>query len=550
MLLFPDLKEKVEKKISSVLAGINSKDFDWDQTGHSDFSLRCFRLAKPDGYGKICDAVRNVLSSDAFIDRIECQGPYINIKVRGEAALEIMRDEIERAGIFPDTFQDPERILVEHTSTNPTGPLHIGRARNSILGDSLAKLMARMGYRVSTQYFVNDSGRQVMGMVEGFRRYGNGDRTLKTILSCYQKIYSLIDKDPEIRESVENLSKKYEEGDENTIREVKETCSVVLDSIRSSLLRLGIKIDDYVWESGFLRGGETESVIEMLSEYIQNEDGAVFITGDDGKKIYLKRKDGTTIYFLRDLAYHLFKALNADWIIDVMGEDHKGHARALSHVLINMLEYRPRLDFVFNSFVSLETGKMSTRGGNIVTLDEVMDRSRQEAELIVREKRKDLESDRLGAIAEAVGISSVRFNILRIGAEKAMVFRWKDALNVEGNSAPFIMYSYARASGILKHEPDAMEGELRLDEKEERDLVMKMYRYPYVLRAAMDSLKPEYVCNYLLELVNSFSAFYSSVNVIKSEEKNRNTRFLILHIYKKILEDACEIAGIRLLEEM
>lgn len=550
MLLFPDLRQKTIELLSRVISGIGDRDFDWDQTGHSDFTLRCFRISKPEDYGKVCEAVKGALGKVDYVQEIECSGPYVNIRLRPEVVLSLMNDEIEKKGTFPDTFQDPERVLVEHTSTNPTGPLHIGRARNSILGDSIARLMKRYGYRVSTQYFVNDSGRQVMGMVEGFRRFGNGNLDLNTILSCYQKIYTLLDKDPDIKKSLEELSRKYEAGDENTIREVKETCSVVLTSIKDSLSRLWITIDDYIWESGFLRGGEIDSVMENLSDSIKSDDGALYILDRDGKKIYLKRKDGTTIYFLRDLAYHLFKALNSDWLIDVLGEDHKAHASSLSYVLKELLDLRPRLDFVFNSFVSLESGKMSTRSGNIITLDDVMDRARTEAQKIVEEKRKDLSSEEMGKIAEAVGISSVRFNILKIGAEKAMVFRWKDALNVEGNSAPYIMYSYARAMSILKNSSRTSGIHPVLEERQERDLVMRMYKYPYVLKMAVESLKPEYICNYLIDLVNSFSDFYSSVNVLKAEESKKNSRIMILEVYKKIIEDASEIAGIRLLEEM
>ncbi|EQD41640.1 arginyl-tRNA synthetase, partial [mine drainage metagenome] len=134
----------------------------------------------------------------------------------------------------------------------------------------------------------------------------------------------------------------------------------MLRGIISSLARIGIKIDDYVWESGFLKSQEMDTVISSLSGSIQTEKEAQYIELKNGSKVFLRRADGTSLYTLRDLAYHTFKALNYDWLIDVLGEDHKDYAKSLNEILTEKVDLRAMVSFVFYSYVSLDTGKMST----------------------------------------------------------------------------------------------------------------------------------------------------------------------------------------------
>lgn len=208
-----------------------------------------------------------------------------------------------------------------------------------------------------------------------------------------------------------------------------------------------------------------------------------------------------------------------------------------------------RIDFVFNAYVSLESGKMSTRKGNAVTVDELLERTKEEALRIVSEKRPDLPEDKLQIISKSVAKSSIRFNIIRINANKQVVFKWSEALNFEGDSAPYIMYSYARACGILKHAGNAKPNHDNIV-PQERDLIVTMYQYPYRIMEAKDSLRPDIIANYALDLVKKFNDFYRECPVSNSDEKTMGKRIRIVEIYKNIIEDVSKILGIELLEEM
>lgn len=552
MLLFDDYWKKIFDAIQTVYPEINERDIAIDQSGHGDLAFRAFQIMKsrhltPE---QVFESIEKKLKSEDFIDSVGFAGGYVNFRLKTPKLMEAIWKEIEGTGRFPDIFQDPERISVEHTSTNPTGPIHIGRIRNSIIGDSLYRLITRYGYRVTTQYFINDSGRQIASLYTGYRKFVNtGNPSVYDILEAYKQVTVELEKNGDLNSEVDQVIRDYEAGDPDTIDGIRKICSIVLGSINQSLENIGIKIDDYTWESDLIRAGDVNRVIDELHEVTDEEDGAKYVLSND-RKMFLTRKDGTSLYFSRDIAYHEYKSQNFDWIIDVLGENHKEHAKHIEYVMKSLLGYDNRMDFVFYSYVSLETGKMSTRKGQIITLDELYEKAIEESYKVVKSKRPELPEEKLKNIAESVAVSAIRFHILKLNANKPMVFKWSEALNLEGDSAPFVMYSYARAASIMR-KLEQTETSLGQNYNEtETSLIKQMYLYPYVLSEAMKGLKPENVANYLLELTRKFNDFYSNCPVLNASDEERKRRTMIISAYMKIISDASEVTGIRLLEEM
>jgi len=236
--------------------------------------------------------------------------------------------------------------------------------------------------------------------------------------------------------------------------------------------------------------------------------------------------------------------------IDVLGGDHKDHAKSLNHVLKEMLKLENRVSFMYYSFITLETGKMSTRRGNIVTLQDLVDRTYDEALKIVNEKRPDLSEEERKKIAEVIASSAVRYSIIRVSAPKPITFRWEEALNFESNSAPFIMYSHARAASILDKAPEPEQSYGMDMPKEEADLVKAMYVYPYYLKDAAQDLKPDLIAAYLISLVQKFNDFYGACRVIGTDPLTYARRIRIVKAYKQILSDAGDLIGIKMLDQM
>ncbi len=542
MLLFDDYKKQLITKLNTVYK-IDDKDAEIN-TEHGDISIRLFRIN--DDQEKIRNNLYNILKREAYIERFEINGKYLNVWLKTKLMFDILDDAFQRLGIYPDVFQDAEKALVEHTSANPTGPIHIGRTRNSIIGDSIARIIERTGMRVMTQYYVNDSGKQVLYLYIGHEKFHNTEEpTVENLLDGYQKIYNNMD--DSIEKEVSELSKLYEKGDTETIKKIQDIAGIVLSSIMESLKKIDVNIMSYVWESSFIVNGATSRVMTMLENNIKSEGNAKYIEYN-GKKIYLTRSDGTSLYFVRDIAYHLYKAGDYDVIIDVLGEDHKEHAKNLSYVLKDLLNFNALLRFVFYDFISLETGKMSTRKGNIVTLDDLYEKTVEESIKVVREKRPEYTNEKTMEIALAIASSSIRFNISKVNQNKPMTFRWSEALNFEGDSAPYIMYAYARAKSIVKKIKNIKSIELKDFNEYERSLIKNMFLYPYYLRSAYENLRPDIIANYLLTLVKSFNDFYTNCPVIGSNEEYKRSK--IIEMFIKIMDDAAPLLGIKLLDEI
>ncbi len=549
MLLFQDLLEIIRSEAKKTLSGIEEKEVIFDPTEHAHITLRLIKYGKTetnfDGkLDKICSDIEKL----GFVSSVKKEGYYVNVYLNPIAILNTISESIHTAGIFPDSFQDPERVSVEHTSTNPTGPIHMGRVRNSVIGDSVAKLIERYGYRVTKQYYVNDSGKQMLSLYLGYEKFHKGDElTVANLLDGYVKIYNYFEEQKSERE-VEDLMERYERGDGELIKNVREIASVVLESIIKDLEKLDIKFDEFTWESEFITSGETKEVIRKLSENLETDekDGAKYIDIPNLRKIYLERGNGTSLYVTRDIAYHMYKFSQYDRCIIVLGEDHKEHGKIMNFIMHTLLGYENQMDFIFYGYVNLESGKMSTRKGTSIPVSEVYNKLVEKASQEI-EKRYG-SSDK--STAEKIASSALRFYILRINPSKPITFRWEDALDFNGETAPFIMYSYTRASSIL--EKSGSGGNFTEEDmnKEEIDLIVHLYEYPYKLKEAFNSLKPEVLATYLLSLSKKFTSFYENSRVIDQKDEIKNRRIAIIKSYTSIVQDCSSILGIKNVNKM
>ena len=550
MLLFQDILELTKSEARKHIENLDEKDVIFDQTEHAHITVRLVRYEKTvDNFDTKLNAIMNELKKLPFVQSLEYENGYINIITDGWYLLNAMHESLQTTGSFPESFQDPERVSVEHTSTNPTGPIHMGRIRNSIIGDSIARLMERYGYRVVTQYYVNDSGKQMVSLYLGYEKFHKGETLTKEILlDGYKKIYEYFEQKGDEKE-VELLMEKYEKGDDDLINQIKNIAQIMLDDIVSDLELLNIKMDEFTWESEFIVTGETEEVIKDLSEYILDENGALYIDVPNVRKIFVKRKNGTSLYVTRDIAYHMYKFSQYDKCIVVVGEDHKEHGKIMDYVMHQLLDYKNSLDFVYYGMVNLESGRMSTRKGTSVTVKEVYEKLYEKArnEVLSRySEEKDVDK-----ISRDIAVSSLRFYMLKINMQKPITFKWEDALDFNGETAPFIMYSYTRASSIMEKVKSSSErASSKNIEKEENDLILEMYKYPYKIMNATKSLRPDIITGYILDLSKKFTTFYEKCKVLGEETGIQERRLNILKTYMNIIDDSSQIVGIKNVKKM
>jgi len=548
-------------------------------TGMGDIAFPCFQLSRffgapPENVAfKLFPYVR----SPPDLEPPALAGPYINLAVRDARLVEeALRSALSAGPRYGSLPPKGVRVVLEHTSANATGPLHVGRARNPIIGDSLARLMRLAGYDVRTQYYLNDMGRQAVLVHYGVRRMAGTaapgaepprDKPDHRVVGLYQAANAAAEGDPAVDAEVQATMAAIEGGDRALLGDVHAVAMEVLAGIRQSLGRLGISHDEVVEESRFVLDGSVKSVVErlLLSEHrVDEEDGAAAleletfgIQGRSTRFVFLRR-DGTTLYTTRDLAYHLWKAAQADLLVNVLGEDHKLEARQLE-IALRIMGSKAVVEPVFYAFVSLPEGKMSTRSGRTVALDDLMDEAVARAREDTRARRPELDATAVEAIAQAVGLGAVRYNILRVQPEKALVFRWEDALSFEGASAPFVQYSYTRACSILRkaaEEGEALDPGMdvvgaaaALTHPAELLLARWVARWPGLVEECAEDRKAHPVAAYAEGLASTFNAFYRDVPVLQGGP-SRAARLLLVEGSRIALGSALAALGVEAPERM
>lgn len=552
------IKESLEREIRSKFSIKLSVLLEIPSGEHGDFAYPLYDLLKL--LKKSPEEIGKKLIEDLRIDnvsKIELSGNYVNFYVDYTSISQAFIEEIWRKGKEALSFERKnKKVILEHTSANPTGPIHVGRARNPIIGDTIGRLMKKCGYDVEIQYYVNDAGKQSATLVYGYRNLKietNEEKIDHRLVHYYQKANDLLENDEKVKMEIEKIMKEVEGGNKELIMENKEILGNVLKGIEKTLSRINVKFDNFFWETDLILDGSVKKVLELLHNELNEENGAYYINiPKDGKneKVFLVRKDGTTLYFTRDIAYHLMKSEMGDILINVLGEDHKPHAEMLLYVL-KKLKSEINLKNIFYSFVALPEGRMSTRKGRVVYLDDLLDEAVEKAREEILKRRSDMAESTIKILSESIGTGAVRFNILKIQNEKKLVFRWEEALNFEGDSSPFLQYSYARASSILRKEQ--WNGKFSKDflkDPWEIALMKNLLKYTEVLQESCETLRPHKLAKYAIDLASIFNNFYTQCPVLKETEEIKNNRLALVHSFKLIMGDLLETMGIEHPEEI
>lgn len=557
------LKEDAIRSISQGLESLGYSgrvEFRRAPEGKGILAMPCFLIGRDAGKNpvEVAEFLEGSFKSEGYITEARASGPYLNFFADMPAFSSYTLRAILSSENYGSGDKKGEKILLEHTSANPTGPLHVGRARNPIIGDTLARILRKAGYEVETEYYVDDMGTQAVMVAWGVERFGKAEKSERAdyvYVKYYQKVNELMERDEELREEIKGWIRRYENGDTEIREKVRGVVKDMMDGILSSLRRLGIEVDRLTYESEIVFSGKAGEVVRGLkkSGILKEEEGALYIDlaeyGVKGKdtRFFISRSDGTTLYTTRDVAYHIDKLSRADRLIDILGEDHRLQSKAVS-IMLETLGYSTP-EVLFYAFVGLPEGKMSTRKGSVVYLDDLMDEAVARAYDEVKKRRDDLSEQEMRDIAERVGISAIRYNIIRVQPEKRMVFRWGDALNFEGESAPFIQYSYARASSILRKAGE-FQPEFAFTEEGEFALIMKLAEFPEIIEECAEKRRAHMLAQYLRDLASAFNIFYRDHRVIDAEEPVRSSRLALVRGFRKAMKEGMNALGISVLERM
>ncbi|THE65414.1 arginine--tRNA ligase [Salinadaptatus halalkaliphilus] len=589
--MFLSLRTEVEAALDGALSTL---EFPTDDLGIEEppedvesvlASSVAFRLASEAGTPppQVAGQIGDEIDTDdlRYVGAVETQGPYLNFLPSDAYLAETLAAATDDA--YGHLTDREESVVVEHTSANPTGPVHVGRARNPIIGDAVANLLEFAGYDVDRHYYVNDAGRQMAVFTWAYERFDEADledeperdRIEYDLVRYYRKGNAYLEdaSEDELEQAeaeIESIMQGLEAGEEAAYDRVSEVVDQVLSGMKGCLARLPAAFDEFVKETRFMRNGDTDDLVSRLKELdaaVYEEDAWQLELDDHGidKNLVFLRSDGTSLYATRDLAHHEWKFDNYDRAVTVLGEDHKLQARQLRTTLELLDNDTSGLEQVLYSYVNLPEGKMSTRRGTGVDLDDLLDesidRAREEVEDRLEDRIRDdeLDEDDVERIAHQVGIGAVRYDIVSKQPTKAITFEWDRALDFEAQSAPYVQYVHARTCGILEEagldpETDLAAQEIELEGFEadllateaERDLLETIARFPAVVEEAADDLEPHRIATYTREFAEQFNGFYRECPVLSDEidPELREARLALVAASKHTIANALSILGV------
>lgn len=563
---------EIEKQaIDAINAALDQYDFEIDRNFKLEFppnpdlgdlaSTISFALSKllKQSPNITSEELASKIEVPDIFEKVEAVGPYVNFFIDYSKFSKKLLDKIDdNYGQLPKV---DEKIILEHTSANPNGPLHIGHVRNSIFGDSLSRLLKLAGRDVETQYYVNDMGRQIAIIVFGITELGlkiedqEGDRIDEKIGKLYFKTNEKLREDESLNSHVDNLIKRYENGEEEELNELfEQVVSSCLSGIKETLHRINITHDKFVWEGQFVRNGDVDNLVDYLTrEGFVREDEVTYLDLIDfniEKELVLRRSDGTSLYSTRDLAYHKWKATQGDLVLDILGSDHKLAAKQIK-VTFEEIFKEEAPEVIFYEFITLPEGSMSTRRGVFISVDELVDEAVKRASEEIKTRRPDLSEEEIESISEEIGIGAIRFFIAKLSPEKHITFKWDEALSFERGCAS-IQYAHARACKLLeKSDKDISSLEVSPDwipNENEQDLVRTLAKFPQVIEDSANKKRIHSITQYCQDLANSFNKFYKAEQVIGSDVED--TRLILVEKSKIILRNALDILGVSAPEKM
>lgn len=465
-----------------------------------------------------------------------------------------------------DITKEKKNVMIEFPSPNSNKPLHLGHVRNMLLGQSLSNLLEKK-YNVIRANLINDRGIHIcksMWAYQNLSKFKSPEEANKKsdffVGDCYVLFSNYEKEHPEVIKEAELMLQKWEAGDKPTIELWKKMNNWAISGMNETFKELGIKFDVVYLESDIYKNGK-EIILNAYKNgkvILDNELGYLVKLGDkkEDYKVVL-RKDNTSIYITQDIYLAKLKIdkYKLDKSIYVVGSEQNHHFDALKKILtyLGMPEYSDKIEHYSYGMITLPSGKMKSREGTVVDADNLIEDVRNEALEILKIKNPDAKEIALKEEAKVIGDSALRYFILKYDAKKDFVFDINSSLSFEGNSGPYVLYTYARICSLLSKMQETKFKKLKeienIPTKEELDLARILLKYTDRLQESIDKECTHFLVNYITELSNTFNSVYANVKFITNENEIAN-RYLLYCKMKSIYEDIFSIMNIKPLERM
>lgn len=530
--------------------------------GMGDFAFPCFRLAK--SYHKappmIAQDLKESIGDQAFLSEIKVIGGYLNFYVDKAQYAQQIIDKYNNATDYGCSDQGKDKtICIDYSSPNVAKNFHVGHLRTTIIGNSLYKIFSKLGYKVVRINHLGDWGTQFGKLIVAYKKWGSREaveeKGIEELMDIYVKFHEEAEKDDSLNDEARAWFLKMEQGNEEALEIWQWFRDISLKEFMRVYNILGMEFDSFAGES-FYRD-KTADVIKRLTDdgLLKESQGAMIVPLDeyDMPPCIVAKKDGSSIYATRDLAAILYRkaTYNFDRCLYVTGLEQKLHFAQVFKVIELMgNDYAKNLVHIPYGLVSLKSGKISSRKGNVIFAEDLLRESINKTTSIIEEKNPDIPDKE--EVAKQVGIGAIIFNDLYNQRIKDVIFDWNKLLNFDGETGPYVQYTYARASSVLRkigEVPDTIDYTLLTDEAS-IGLLKEIERYPQVIKDAAERYEPSVIARYSIDLAHAFNKFYHECQINVEDETTKYTRTNVVKIARYIIKDALSLLGIQCPEQM
>jgi arginyl-tRNA synthetase len=569
--------EKFREQVLKQLAGavdVPGKDIDKilekpPEGVGADLALPCFFLAarlKKDPRMIAVDVVNKAQkkAGKKLIANVKAVGPYVNFYANwDEMNLLVLRDILKLGSKYGSSREAVgKRVMVEYSSPNTNKPLHLGHLRNGALGMAISNILEKTGHKVIKALLFNNRGIHISKSMIAYQKFGKGKKPGKTKPDHFVgDFYTLFNKkgDEKLLEEARELLKKWESGDKETKKLWKQMDDWAVKGFNETYKRFGSEFDAVFKESDFYTKADSIIKLGKKKGVFKEEDGALIVNLEEkglSKKV-LVREDGTNIYVTNDLILtkHKFDKYRLDKSIWLVGSEQDFYFRQLFEIFRQLgFRWAGNCMHMKHGLVNLPEGRMKSREGKVVEADDIIDEMHKLARKEIA-KRAKLSKKELEKRADAIGLGAIKYYLLKVDYQKDMSFNPEESISFEGDTGPYIQYSHARASSILRKvkgkAASRSKSKVALESPTEVALMKHLAAFPETVARAARDFRPHYITNYAFELATKFNDFYEKCPVIKANTKEQRTsRLSLVRASKIVLGIALNLLGIDAPERM
>ena len=528
-----------------------------------DYAFPCFQLAKTlrKAPPVIASEIAEKIDDTDIIEKLEVKGAYLNFFIKKELFVQSMIEAADKEGFGSSTEGNGKTICIDYSSPNVAKNFHVGHLRTTIIGNSLYKIFSKLGYRVERINHLGDWGTQFGKLIVAYKKWGSKEaveeKGVEELMRLYVKFHDEAANDDSLNDQAREWFSQMEHGNEEALSIWQWFVDISLKEYKGTYDLLGMEFDHYLGES-FYRD-KTADVVKRLEDagLLEESEGAKIVNLDEYNMspCLIMKKYGSSIYATRYLAAIFYR--KANWNFDkclyVTGQEQKLHFAQVFKVveLLGNEWAKDSLVHIPYGLVSLEGAKLSTRSGNIIYAEDILLQAIQKVKETINEKNPDAENK--DEIARIVGVGAIIFHDLYNQRIKDVSFKWDKVLNFDGETGPYVQYTYVRCASILRnvsYDENAVIDYSQLLDEEAISLLKEINRFPQVVKDAAEKYEPCVIARFAMDVAQSFSRFYNACRVNVEDDSLRNARVKLVSMTRRTLKDALALLGVDCPEQM